>query len=121
MRLFELDSGGARAALSLYQGQADKENRAKELSFAELLNILKPFDLPLGGLHSGDKDKILVALKNAIDPNGDVFDVKGDGNGTVVLNTKVKSADQQQPTTASRGPSVDAMANSGAKKLQPDI
>lgn len=121
MRLFEIDAGGARAALSLYQGQADKENRAKELSFAEVLNILKPFDLPIGGIHSGDKDKILVALKNAIDPNGDVFDVKGDGTGTVVLNTRVKGADQQTAAPTSTGPSVDAMANSGAKKLQPDI
>jgi hypothetical protein len=70
------------------------------------MNILRPFGL---GISTPDG---LVALKNAVDPNGDVIKDVTD-NGTVVLNTKVQGADQEtgDEPGKSAGPSVDAMAS----------
>ena len=123
MRLFEVDSsidvGGAKLALSNYRDMANKSNKPMELSFPEVLNILKPFKLPLGGM-SSDRDKIMIALKNMIDVPGDVFDVKGDGKGTVILNTGVKDPNQQPAANKPVGPSVEKMAKSNTD-LTPNI
>lgn len=119
MRLFEVDLGSARDVLAVFQGLANKpgsdgKGRPSELPFAVVMNVIKPFGL---GISSPDG---LIALKNEVDPNGDVIsDITDDG--TVILNTKVKSANQQEPAATAGGPSVDSMANSGAKKLQPEI
>jgi hypothetical protein len=120
MRLFEVDLGSARDVLAVLQGLANKEGQSSELPFPVVMNILKPFDLPLGGPDS-DRDKMLVALKNSIDPAGDVFDVKGDGSGTLVLNTKAGGQQDQTEPAGSSTPTVDKMAASGAKKLTPNI
>jgi len=113
MRLFEVDQGSVRDVLAVLQGLANKPGaqQSSELPFSTVLNILKPFSL---GISTPDG---LIALKNSIDPTGDVFDVSKDGKGTVILNTQVKNPDQQQPSKTSGGPSMDAMASSNAKTL----
>ena len=114
MRLFEVDLGSARDVLAVLQGLANKEGQESELPFPVVMNILRPFAL---GISSADG---LIALKNKIDPVGDVIsDILDDG--TVVLNTKNPSDAQDAAIKKPAGPSVDKMASSGAKKLTPDI
>lgn len=117
MRLFEVDQGSVRDVLAVMQGLADKEGQSSELPFPVVMNILKPFGL---GISTPDG---LIALKNAVDPSGDVIqDIANDG--TVTLNTKVQdpNADQQstEPGKAA-GPSVDKMASANSKNLSPNI
>ena len=73
MRLFEVDQGSARDVLAVLQGLANKEGQASELPFPVVMNVLKPFGL---GISSPDG---LIALKNKVDPAGDVFDISDDG------------------------------------------
>jgi len=116
MRLFEVDQGSVRDVLAVMQGLADKEGQTSELPFPVVMNILKPFGL---GISTPDG---LIALKNAVDPSGDVIqDISDDG--TVTLNTKVQGANQEQGTAPKKatGPSVDKMASANSKKLSPDI
>jgi hypothetical protein len=68
----------------------------------------------------------LIAFKNQQDPTGDVISKIDDSdrnNIKVILNTEVKSSDQQQaePENTGKGPSVSAMASSNAKQLQPNF
>jgi hypothetical protein len=115
MRLFEVDQGSARDVLAVLQGLANKEGQSAELPFPTVMKILQPFSL---GISTPDG---LIALKNAVDPEGDVIqDISDDG--TVVLKTNEPSPlDQQQAPGRKDGPSVDRMAASGAKKLSPDL
>ena len=115
MRLFEVDQGSARDVLAVLQGLANKEGQASELPFPVVMNVLKPFGL---GISSPDG---LIALKNEVDPAGDVFDISDDGKGTVVLNTQVKKPEQQQALKKPVGPSVDKMASANSKDLTPNI
>jgi hypothetical protein len=117
MRLFEVDQGSARDVLAVMQGLADKEGQSSELPFPVVMNILRPFGL---GISTPDG---LIALKNAVDPQGDVFDVSDDGKGTIILNTKLKDNDPEQGGQDGKaaGPSVDAMASSNSKQLSPNI
>jgi hypothetical protein len=114
MRLFEVDQGSVRDVLAVLKGLADKNQKSSSLPFASVMNILRPFGL---GISTPDG---LIALKNKVDPNGAVIkDINNDGS--IVLNTDAEnSADNVEPEKAG-GPDVDAMAKSGAKKLQPDI
>ena len=114
MRLFEVDLGSARDVLAVLQGLANKEGQESELPFPVVMNILRPFAL---GISSADG---LIALKNKIDPAGDVIsDILDDG--TVVLNTDHDSPHDQEKVDVPTGSSVDQMASQGAKKLTPDI
>lgn len=115
MRLFEVDTGSARDVLTVLQGLANKEGQSSELPFPVVMNILKPFGLAIS------TPDALIALKNKVDPAGDVIQDVLD-NGTVILKTKVpgQQKDQEKPTAGST-PTVDQMAASGAKKLQPNI
>ena len=115
MRLFEVDQGSARDVLAVLQGLANKEGQASELPFPVVMNVLKPFGL---GISSPDG---LIALKNEVDPAGDVFDITDDGKGTVVLNTRVKDPEQQQAMKKPVGPSVDKMASANSKNLSPNL
>jgi hypothetical protein len=115
MRLFEVDQGSARDVLAVLQGLANKEGQASELPFPVVMNVLKPFGL---GISSPDG---LIALKNEVDPAGDVFDISDDGKGTVILNTQVKKPEQQQALKKPTGPSVDKMASANSKDLTPNI
>jgi hypothetical protein len=115
MRLFEVDQGSARDVLAVLQGLANKEGQASELPFPVVMNVLKPFGL---GISSPDG---LIALKNEVDPAGDVFDISDDGKGTVVLNTRVKDPQQQQALKKPVGPSVDKMASANSKNLSPNL
>ena len=115
MRLFEVDQGSARDVLAVLQGLANKEGQASELPFPVVMNVLKPFGL---GISSPDG---LIALKNEVDPAGDVFDIRDDGKGTVILNTRVKDPEQQQAMKKPVGPSVDKMASANSKDLTPNI
>ena len=115
MRLYEVDLGSARDVLAVMQGLADKEGQESKLPFPVVMNILKPFGL---GISTPDA---LIALKNAVDPNGDVIkDISDDG--TVTLNTKVQGAETSQdqsalPQDGGTSSSVDAMAASNSKNL----
>jgi hypothetical protein len=120
MRLYEVDLGSARDVLAVMQGLADKEGQESKLPFPVVLNILKPFGL---GISTPDA---LIALKNSVDPNGDVIkDIADDG--TVTLNTKVQGAQtsQDQPAVGSGqgagSSTVDSMASANSKNLQPNI
>jgi hypothetical protein len=117
MRLFEVDQGSARDVLAVLQGLANKpgDQQPSELPFPVVMKLIQPFGL---GISSPDG---LIALKNAIDPAGDVFDISDDGKGTVILNTKEKSPDQAQQLKKPTGPAVDSMASSNAKNLSPNI
>lgn len=114
MRLFEVDLGSARDVLAVLQGLADKEGQSSELPFPVVMNVLRPFAL---GINTPDG---LIALKNEVDPAGDVIkDITDDG--TVILNTKNDSEIKQAPVQSNTGANVDKMAKQGAKKLTPDI
>jgi hypothetical protein len=114
MRLFEVDLGSARDVLAVFQGLANKEGQSSELPFPVVMNILRPFAL---GISTPDG---LIALKNAVDPAGDVIADILD-NGTVVLKTDKESNVQDKPMDQPTGPSVDQMAKSASKKLTPEI
>lgn len=114
MRLFEVDLGSARDVLAVFQGLANKEGQSSELPFPVVMNILRPFAL---GISTPDG---LIALKNKVDPAGDVIKDVLD-NGTVVLKTDAESNVQDQPLNVPTGSSIDQMAKSGAKKLTPNI
>lgn len=114
MRLFEVDIGSARDVLAILQGLANKEGQSSQLPFPTVMKILNPFDL---GISTPDG---LIALKNKIDPSGDVFDVSNDGKGTIILNTKVKDQSQKSAIKKPTGPGVDQMAKSNTD-LTPNI
>lgn len=114
MRLFEVDLGSARDVLAVLQGLADKEGQSSELPFPVVMNVLRPFAL---GINTPDG---LIALKNEVDPAGDVIkDILDDG--TVVLNTKQASQVTQEPIKTATGSTVDKMADRASKKLTPEI
>lgn len=114
MRLFEVDLGSARDVLAVLQGLANKEGQSSELPFPVVMNMLKPFGL---GISSPDG---LVALKNKVDPAGDVIQDVLD-NGTIILNTKIPSDEKDAAVKKPTGPSVDKMASANAKNLTPNI
>jgi hypothetical protein len=114
MRLFEVDQGSARDVLAVLQGLANKEGQPSELPFPVVMNLLRPFGL---GISTPDG---LIALKNKVDPAGDVISNILD-NGTIVLKTNTPSPEKDQPVKKPTGSSVDQMAKSGAKKLSPNI
>lgn len=114
MRLFEVDQGSARDVLAVLQGLANKAGQSSELPFPVVMNVLKPFAL---GISTPDA---LIALKNQVDPAGDVISDILD-NGTVVLKTNKESNAQDRPMNQPTGSSIDKMAKSGSKKLSPDI
>jgi hypothetical protein len=111
MRLFEVDAGGARQVLAVLQGLANKpgKEQAGELPWHTVKGFLDRFAL---GISTPDG---LIALKNQIDPNGDVIqDVKDDG--TLVLNTQFQNPnDEPQLDVPKGGPTVDKMASRNAK------
>lgn len=114
MRLFEVDLGSARDVLAVLQGQANKEGQPSTLPFPTVMKMLKPYNL---GISSPDA---LIALKNAVDPAGDVIkDILDDGS--VVLKTRAENPNQDQAQQTGGGPAVDAMASSNAKTLSPKI
>lgn len=114
MRLFEVDLGSARDVLAVLQGLANKQGQSSELPFPVVMNVLKPFGL---GISTPDG---LIALKNQVDPAGDVIaDILDDG--TVVLNTDTPSDAQDAAIKKPTGPSVDKMAASNSKELSPDL
>jgi hypothetical protein len=112
MRLFEVDLGSARDVLAVLQGQANSASQSSTIPFSAVIRLLAPYDL---GINTPDG---LIALKNAVDPAGDVIqDI--DDQGNVILNTGEANPNQPQEPTGS--PAVDAMASSNAKELSPDI
>jgi hypothetical protein len=114
MRLFEVDLGSARDVLAVIQGQADRQRASSTIPFAAVMNMLRPYAL---GINTPDG---LIALKNKVDPAGDVIADVLD-NGDVVLNTQASNPAQDTAVKQSSSPTVDKMAKSGAKKLSPDI
>ena len=114
MRLFEVDLGSARDVLAVLQGQANRQGQASTLPFATVMKLIKPFGL---GISTPDG---LIALKNQVDPAGDVIADILD-NGSVVLNTNQPNQNQDPAQKQSAGPAVDAMASSNAKNLSPEI
>jgi len=113
MRLFEVDQGGAREILAVLQGLADRpgHEQASEIPWPAVKSILNRLAL---GISTPDG---LIALKNAVDPQGDVIkDIKDDG--TIILNTEIQSSnDTTQPDQKGASPSVDQMAKRNAKTV----
>jgi hypothetical protein len=111
MRLFEVDLGSARDVLAVLQGQANRADQPSSLPFPVVMNILKPYGL---GISTPDG---LIALKNAVDPAGDVIaDVLDDG--TVLLKTNAENPNKDQAAQAGGAtPAVDAMASKNAKTI----
>lgn len=115
MRLLEVDQGSAREVLAVLQGQADRAGQPSTIPFPAVMKMIRPFGL---GISTPDG---LIALKNAVDPAGDVIADILD-NGAVVLKTKVQNPNQVQAEPNSAGStSLDAMASRNSKKLEPDI
>lgn len=113
MRLFEVDLGSARDVLAVLQGLADRSDQPTSIPFASVMKLIQPFGL---GINTPDG---LIALKDRIDPAGDVISNILD-NGTVVLRTAAPNPDDKQ-AELSQGPTpaVDSMASSNAKQLAP--
>jgi hypothetical protein len=111
MRLFEVDLGSARDVLAVLQGQANRADQSSSLPFPVVMNILKPYGL---GISTPDG---LIALKNAVDPAGDVIsDILDDG--TVLLKTNAENPNKDQAAQAGGAtPAVDAMASKNAKTI----
>jgi hypothetical protein len=111
MRLVEVDLGSARDVLAVLQGQANRADQPSSLPFPVVMNILKPYGL---GISTPDG---LIALKNAVDPAGDVIaDVLDDG--TVLLKTNAENPNKDQAAQAGGAtPAVDAMASKNAKTI----
>ena len=110
MRLCEVDVGSARDVLAVLQGQANKQGQASTLPFPVVMNLLKPFGLGIG------TPDALIALKNAVDPAGDVIDDILD-NGSIVLKTKTNNPNKDKAgDTGGASPSVDSMASQAATK-----
>jgi hypothetical protein len=114
MRLCEVDLGSARDVLAVLQGQANRAGQASTLPFAVVMKLLRPFGL---GISTPDG---LIALKNAVDPAGDVIADVLD-NGSIVLKTTAPNDNQDPAQKTGTGPAVDAMASSNAKQLSPNI
>lgn len=113
MRLLEVDQGSAREVLAVLQGLANKDGQTSEIPFKAVLNIIRPFAL---GIATPDG---LIALKNNVDPQGDVIqDIKDDG--TVILKTttqdpNAQTQDTSAPKAGGGGPGLDSMAAHNAK------
>ena len=111
MRLVEVDLGSARDVLAVLQGQSNRADQPSSLPFPVVMNILRPFGL---GISTPDG---LIALKNAVDPAGDVIsDVLDDGTVLLKTNAENPNKDKAQPDTGST-PAVDAMASKNAKTI----
>jgi hypothetical protein len=113
MRLFEVDQGSAREILAVLQGLANRpgHEQTSEIPWPAVKSILNKLAL---GISTPDG---LIALKNAVDPQGDVIkDIKDDG--TVVLNTELQSAAEPVQNAKSGGtPSVDQMAKHNSQTV----
>jgi len=113
MRLFEVDQGSAREILAVLQGLANRpgHEQTSEIPWPAVKSILNRLSL---GISTPDG---LIALKNVVDPQGDVIkDIKDDG--TVILNTELQSAAEPTQKTKSGGtPSVDQMAKRNSQTV----
>lgn len=110
MKLFEIsDLGGARSVLSVLQGQANVKKIPSEIPFQSFKNLINGDDIGVGTPNA------LIALKDKLDPTGDVIQDILD-NGTIVLNTTAKSQTKDQTPVPGSSPSVDKMASSAAKQ-----
>ncbi|NBP00047.1 MAG: hypothetical protein EBU90_07925 [Proteobacteria bacterium] len=117
MRLFEVDASAVIPILKVLRGLAANNDTSGIIPFATVMNYLKKFDLPLGGVDS-DRQQIMTALKNALGPSGEI--IKSiNPDGSLVLDKPDDPA--QAGAKASTGPAVDAMAKSNAKNLQPNL
>lgn len=114
MRLLEVDLGSARDVLAVLQGQANRAGQSSTLPFAVVMKLIRPFGL---GINTPDG---LIALKNAVDPAGDVIADILD-NGAILLKTASKNPNQETPADVGASPAVDAMASRNSKKLSPNI
>lgn len=117
MKLFELDIGSTKSVLSILQGRSAEKNDSGKVSYEAVMNLFKQFDLPLGGPDS-DKQAILTALKNLVDPIGDVIDSINPPdaefpNGSITLNTPNNNPTQPE---VKGGSSLDDMASRAAQK-----
>lgn len=108
MRLFEVDQGSAREVLAVFQGLINQSDLPSEIPFPAVMHMIKPFGL---GISSVDG---LIALKDKVDPAGDVISDILD-NGTVVLRTTRQTNQQDRPLDNQGGSMVDKMASRAAK------
>ena len=117
MRLFEVDTGAVIPILKVLRGLAANNDTSGVIPFATVMNYLRKFDLPLGGVDS-DRAQIMTALKNALGPAGEMIKTINP-DGSIVLDKPDDPAQAQAQAT--KGPAVDAMAKSNAKTLEPNL
>lgn len=110
MKLFEFaDLGNIRSILSVLKGLADRKEIPSELNFATFKNYIDGDEEGIGNPES------LVAVKDKVDPAGDVIQ-SVDDEGTVTLNTKVKKPYENLPRTGG-GKGLDQMASHAVKDI----
>lgn len=119
MRLFEVDAGSARTALAVLQGQLNRDQGSNKdtfrVPFDAVLNLIRPYHL---GISTPDG---LIALKNAIDPDGDVIkDIETSADGTTFVVIKSSRDDASNAAELDvGGPDIDSMASRASKKPNP--
>jgi hypothetical protein len=116
MRLREFSTeGSAQLVLRVLRGLADNEGQPSTLPFPNVLKVIAPFNT---GISTPDG---LIKFINDVDPEGNTLSISQDNSGNVILNTKEKDPEKPGVDMPSTGPSVDAMASSNSKNLQPNI
>lgn len=111
MRLYEIETKSMLPILKVLQGLAAKQNDKGAIPFPVVMGHLKSFDLPVGGLES-DRQKMMTAIKNEIDPEGNIIKTVN-ADGSIVLN--VPKDPQQAVAAKTPGPDIDQMAKQGAR------
>jgi hypothetical protein len=112
MRLFEVASPeDAREVLAVIKGLANRKEIPSKLDFATFKRYINGDEIGIGDPES------LVALKDKIDPTGDVIkDVRDDG--TVILSTKSQDpSDPENIPGAGGGKGLDQMAQHAAREV----
>lgn len=115
MRLFEFapvsDTGAIMPILAILRDLGTKQGSRGEVSYDQFLKMIEPLDLPLGDPETTDPERIITAIKNAIDPTGDVIKDYNPETKSIVLNQPNQPAPKPDGSTT-----VDKMASRAAQK-----
>ena len=121
MKIVEvIDLGSSGIVLRILKDLANRSEDHVTIPFPALKQELKRFDLPLGD-GGPESASILEKLKNQIDDQGKVIKSIDPQTATITLNTNAKNPNTPDATHQPYTPTIDRMASSGSKKLQPDI
>ena len=121
MRLVEvLDLGSLSVILRILKDLANKSQDHATIPFFALKQLEKNFDLPLGD-GGPNSASILEKLKSQNADLGKIIKSIDPKTAAIILNTDAQNPNTPDTTRQQSSPTVDKMANAGAKKLQPDI